>query len=290
MNSEEVLALRFIKSHPVDAARLLEQLPAESTMKFLGECPPTISARIVEFLTPSLATLSLEKMAPKTAADVVAELPLDIAAIQLRPMNEASRAEILAGLPGEISQPLETALKFVENTAGALMDQQAFVLQDDLTVGEALNLFKTTKLHLYYYAPVINRDREFVGVTSVRTLMLSEPDDSVVSLTESSTATLSPTSTREAILAHPAWRVYPDLPVVDENGVFLGVIAYQVIRQLETDTQASGAVRPAYDAGRALGELYWIGMSAFFKGAAALVTEERPLLDKESQDKKNATT
>lgn len=105
--------------------------------------------------------------------------------------------------------------------------------------------------------------------------MLSEPEASVYSVMQTGIGQFSPNSNREAILAHPDWRTYHDLPVVDETGRFLGVIDYQTIRRLESDIKESIRPRSAYDTGKALGELYWIGMSAFIRGATTVVSPDK---------------
>jgi hypothetical protein len=86
---------------------------------------------------------------------------------------------------------------------------------------------------------------------------------------------LVPNANSETILAHPDWRIYHELPVVDQAGVFLGLISYQVVRRLEEEVHENARSTPLSDAGKALGELYWVGMSAFLKGAASVMKPEK---------------
>ena len=158
------------------------------------------------------------------------------------------------------------------------MDPQIFTLLDDITVEEALELIRKHPEQVFYHIPVIDREHALLGLISIRKIMLSQPDALISSVMDTGVGQLSPWSNREAILAHPGWRIYHDLPVVDENGVFLGIISYQMVRRLEDEIRGTKRTGPAHDAGKALGELYWIGMSAFFKGATSVAN-----LDEKSQ-------
>jgi len=79
---------------------------------------------------------------------------------------------------------------------------------------------------------------------------------------------------REAMLVYPDWQIYHDLPVVNENGIFLGIVDYRTIRRLENELR-TGKTGIQHDTGKALGELYWLGLSAFFKGAASAVNPDK---------------
>jgi Mg/Co/Ni transporter MgtE len=122
---------------------------------------------------------------------------------------------------------------------------------------------------------VINREQILLGLVNIRELMVSEPETRVASVMHSGIGKLLPNANRITILAHPDWRIYHELPIIDQTGVFLGLISYQTVRRLKDEVQESHRSRPLYDAGKALGELYWVGMSAFFKGAASFMNPEK---------------
>jgi len=129
--------------------------------------------------------------------------------------------------------------------------------------------------HLYYHIPVTDRVHHFLGMTDTRELMLAEADRHVSALTPAGLGQLAPTLSKQGILSHPEWQLDHELPVVDENGVFLGVIDYQTLRRLEIEVQAERVGGSVDAAGKVLGELYWIGLSAFFKGATSIVNLDR---------------
>ena len=71
---------------------------------------------------------------------------------------------------------------------------------------------------------------------------------------------------------NPGWREFHTLPVVDEKGIFLGAIDYRTIRRLEQDIIKPAHHSPLNETAAAMGELFWVGLSGFVKGAASALS------------------
>jgi magnesium transporter len=274
-DSMQRLSKEFIKEHPVDAARILEQLATDDIVKFLIDFSPDLAAKVSIFMPPLMASKCLGNLDNKNAAAIIEKLTVEVATVLLRRVEESKRLAILEVLPDDIMKLLSLVLKYPENTAGALMDPQVFTLFDDISVKEAIKDIRINPEHVFYHIPVINREQAFLGLINIRELMISEPESRVASVMHTGIGSLSPNANRETILAHPDWRIYHELPVVDQTGIFLGLISYQVVRRLENEVQKSIRSAPLADAGKALGELYWVGLSAFLKGAASVMNPEK---------------
>jgi hypothetical protein len=82
--------------------------------------------------------------------------------------------------------------------------------------------------------------------------------------------------TRAAILAHPGWRRFHALPVVDRDAVLLGAIRYQTFRGLEDAARDQSRRADAVTTVFALGELYWLGLSGLLDGLSSVVKRRTP--------------
>ena len=274
-DSVQRLSKEFIKEHSLDAAKILEKLPVEETVQFVKEIPPDLAAKVTNLMPPYMVAQCLEQIDDKRAALIIEKLSIEVAVALLRRVEESKRLAIVEVLPDDIMKSLSLVLKFSEHTAGALMDPQVFTLFDDISIKEAIKDIRGNPEHVFYHIPVINREQVLLGVVNIRELLISEPELRVASVMHTGIGKLLPNANRETILAHPDWRLYHELPVVDQTGVFLGLISYQVARRLEDEVQESARSTPLSDAGKALGELYWVGMSAFLKGAASVMKPEK---------------
>lgn len=274
MNHDLLLSFEFIKNHPVDAARTLEQLQPEETASFLREVSPPLAVDVILFMDSIPASRCLEAMDIKHSGAIMAELPLEIASLFLRRMEEQHKKSILGALPADISEHLRLILHYPEGTAGALMDPKVFILPEDITVKGAIKRFRKHPRHLIFYIYVVNRDHALVGQTSIRDLLLSDPNTLISSIMQKNLKYLSPHLSSQAILAHTGWQEFHALPVVDDRGIFLGAIGYRAIRRLIRDADERRLVTPENTAGRAMGELYWLGLSGLLNWAATAINPE----------------
>ncbi|MGW8177955.1 MAG: magnesium transporter MgtE N-terminal domain-containing protein, partial [bacterium] len=268
------LSQEFAASHTIEAAKVLEEMSTKERISYLDEISPELGAQLVQLMAPSLVSGDLERMAEERTAKILTHLRPDSASLFLRRMDEERRVAVLSNLPEAASEEIRVLLSYPENTAGALMEPNVFTLFEDETAKEAVSRISKHPGRLLYYTPVIDRRQALKGLVCIKELMRADSESSVVKVMESGFVPLLANLRRDAIIGHPGWRFFHDLPVVDERGCFLGVVGYRVLRHLESENQKQPRASAFSDSSRALGELYWLGISAFVKGTSSLVTDK----------------
>jgi magnesium transporter len=275
MDNDRLLSLQFIRTHTAEAARSLEKLPAKDISSFLEKTPPALAADIIRSLNPADAGECLNSITPKPCAAIVEHLPLEIASVLLRRLEKIRHEEILSLLPAQKADLIKMTRQYSQGTAGALMDPQVFTLPDDISVSEALKRIQKKPQNIIYYLYILDRWHHLTGLLTILQLLSAEPNDSISSVMHQNRFILSPETTYRAILLNPGWSEMHALPVADKKGIFLGAIGYTTLRFLEREAEQWKAAQTKYDAGIALGELYWIGVSSFLKGAAFIVNKNK---------------
>jgi hypothetical protein len=61
---------------------------------------------------------------------------------------------------------------------------------------------------------------------------------------------------------HPGWRSFRLLPVADGNSLFHGVLKFETLSKMG---RSGAGESPARNTGKALGELYGVGLQALFR-------------------------
>lgn len=271
METVRLLSRAFLEAHPDDAARILERFISEEAAALLEEISPTLAAALLPPMAPVAGAECLGRMATDRAAAVIAELDLDAAALLLRRMELAPRARVLEALPDPVAGPLGFLLRYPEGTAGALMDPRVLALPHDLAVGEALARVRRAPRLVLYYLYVVDRRQALVGVLNLRELLLAPRHVALDAVMRPHVARLSARADRATIVAHPGWREFHALPVVDEAGAFVGVVRYETLRRLEVEP-ATGPEGPrAVGAVVSLGELCWSGFARVLTELAVAV-------------------
>lgn len=274
MDNNRFISHRFIRTHTVEAVRVLEKHSAREISEFLENMPSALAADVIRLMNPITAGECLDMMSPKICAAIIEQLPLEIESVLLRRLKNKVPQDILPLMSPPRADSLNLVLQYPQGTAGALMDPQVFTLPDDIMISDALKRIQKNPQHVINYLYVLNREHRLVGYVTIRRLMLASAGDNISAIMQRTDFTLSPEMSHRSILLNEGWNQLHALPVIDANGIFLGAIGYKTLRYLEKETEKKIATTK-YDAGVALGELYWIGLSSFLKGAASFVEKEQ---------------
>ena len=262
MKTEKLLAQNFIENHPAEAALILERLAPHEASAYLDELPARASGEVLERMVTSHAAECLTELAPQRFEQIIATLSLERAAALVRHLDPARQEKLLQKTPSGIASLLHRLLRYPEKSAGALMDPRILALPEEITVTEALGRVHRTPRHVLHYLYTVNRDHKLVGVMNLRELMMASPRATLSTTMRREVVALAALADHLAVIEHPGWRDFHALPVVDEHGVFLGVLRYQTLRKLEQDSQRPRQTNGALTVALTLGELCWVGFAS----------------------------
>jgi len=228
-------------------------------------------------MTPSAAAAGLSELDHERAAEILAETGPSAAALVLARTSESIRRAILAAMKGREADAIRRLLLHAAHTAGSVMDALVLCAADDATVGEALALVRAQADSALYYLYIIDREQRLVGVTTLGKLLGANAEDSVVGVMRARPAAILAHATLAAIVAHPGWRLYHALPVVDRDGVLLGVIRYDSARAVERELGRAVRRTNVAETASALAQLYAIGTLGMAEWITAMTaTRRRP--------------
>ncbi|HKU39645.1 MAG TPA: CBS domain-containing protein [Polyangiales bacterium] len=275
MNAELALLATFSVEHPIDVANLLERGTPEEIAHVLGLLERDAAGRVVARMTPTAAAAGLALLEIDSAAEILAEAGASAAALVLARCPEQMRRTTLDAMTGREAAAIRGLLVHAAHTAGSLMDALAFRVPDDATTAEALEQARGQVDHVLYYVYVVDRQQRLVGVTTLRQLLQADPAASVHSVMRERPVALLSHASLAAVVAHPGWRHYHALPVLDREGALLGVIRYDTAREVERELgQAVRRTNVSQTAG-ALAQLYAIGTLGMAEWFSALSSARR---------------
>lgn len=263
MRPEELLVASFFRTHPDDGARILETTSPQEAAALLESIEPEAAAIVARRISATAGSSCLAAMSPEAAGAILAEFPVETAVQFLRRMEGQLQEALLGLLPNEMARPARLLLQYPENTAGALMDPLAYTVPDDVTAEQIHLMLRRKPEGIYYYVYVVDRDQRLRGVLDLRQLMRADAAVPVSSIMIVDVTTLPAEMDLATLLRHPGWHELDALPVVDEKGIFLGMIRQRLIRQISESAEEDNPSLASWEVLLALGELYWIGLGKF---------------------------
>jgi Mg/Co/Ni transporter MgtE len=195
-------------------------LDSEKAAETLVEAEPRAQRQIISNLRQERARTILGEMSVPQLADLFSVLPHE------------DKAQLLSLLPAEQGRRIEAILSQREATAGALMSSQYVTARKDDTVGQTLQLLRTSNYDhdmISYVYIVGDPDRVLLGVIDLRELVLAADDVKLGELMVSPVVSAEADDVREDLEEMFAKYHYRMVPVVDRGDHLLGVIHFKDI-------------------------------------------------------------
>lgn len=227
--STDALALSLVRNHPRDAARAVAQLQATELAPFLFRLPPADAAGLLRLLSPLHAAQCLSLLEPDAAARIVERMGTDIAAVLLRRLDNEQRHAVLAAMRAARSAALRLALRYSEAVVGSVLDADVLAVTANARVSEVLQTVQQRGDLLDNNLYVINDRQRLVGVVEIRRLLTADTAARMSELMQPADVVFSARASLVTVRNDPVWARIAIAPVVDHNGVLLGVIARDAI-------------------------------------------------------------
>jgi magnesium transporter len=220
---------------PPDQADLFTELDDEDQFALLPELNPADSADILEQLDDREAAELVAALPTETIIRIVEEMEPDEAADLLGDISPEQAQAVLAGLedPDEV-RPL---LLHPDDSAGGLMTSEFLALRRRMTATDAIQAIRawSPDADTIYYLFVVDRHRRLCGVVSLRHLVVADPETPISDLMDLEVISV-PAGTDQEECARLMTRYdLLALPVVDVDGLLLGVITVDDVMDVLED-------------------------------------------------------
>ena len=211
-----------------EALRQYSLLDADERDQLISILTPEAAAELIEEAPAELAVTMIKNLDSSVAAKIMEELQTDTQADIVQEMKKANAEAILSEMDAESAEDLRKLTRYEADTAGGLMELEAFTFRSDETVGAVLNrLIEGDEAFERYrgqHPYILDESGRLVGVVSLRGLLRSRR---AVQLADIMTMPVSvaPDMTQDELAILFAENPFLGVPVVDGQGMLLGVVS-----------------------------------------------------------------
>lgn len=222
---------------PIDLAYAVTRLPV-STRPVIYENLPSLGAKISFMISAGQRTriAVFREIDDEEIKELVEGMPPDEAVAVLEDLSIRRRRRLFELLDPKRARQIKELQKHEPHTAGRLMSNDFFAFDMNRTIGEVTSEIRDQPgVDLTRNIFVIGQDKELVGIVPVRTLLINPNHTQLRQIMREVAHSVSPDASRDEIVDVVERYKIPALPVVDDEGHLLGVIAYEDVVEMMED-------------------------------------------------------
>ena len=237
------------KTHPADLAVLyrfftdMEQkylfnlmMDMEQVSEFLSELDEPIIFNLIGDESPEKIAKLFQKLGVNNQVDILALF------------SDEKTQSILDLLNTEKQEEVEEIMSYPVDSAASIMTTDVFTLHQNIIAYEAIKeIQRQEKSEMVFYLYITDDDNRLTGVISLRDLVTTPPETSLIDIMTKNVVSVRPETDQEEVAKIVARYNYLAVPVVDMDDSMLGIVTVDdvvdVIREEATEDflQMAGA-------------------------------------------------
>ena len=241
----------LVTMNPSDLAALFEDLDEAVLPLLFRLLPKELAAETFVEMEPESQELLIHGFSDAELKEVVDELYVDDAVdlVEEMPTNVVKR--ILRSADPEMRRMINEILRYPEDSAGSIMTTEFATLRPKMTVEEAIKRIRRTGVDKETINTCYVTDQgKLIGAMSLRTLILSDPEDIIEDIMEPHVISVATTEDQETVAQMFSKYNFNALPVVDTENRLVGIVtvddAIDVLQEETTeDIEKMAAIMPS---------------------------------------------
>jgi len=226
---------------PQDTALIFAELPEESIPVLFRILPKDQAAETFVEMDYDRQEYLIRSFSDKELKAVFEELFLDdtVDIIEEMPANVVRR--ILKNTDLETRNAINEVLKYPDDSAGSIMTIEYVDLKRNMTVAQAFERIRSSGLdkETVYTCYVTEHDHKLLGIITVRTMLLADPQATMESLMETHIISVNTLEDKEEVAKLFNKYDFLAIPVVDQENRLLGIVtvddAMDVLQEENTE-------------------------------------------------------
>lgn len=229
-NNNLKLTIHFFNEEPSAAARKLDQLEPARAAEILHKVPISVASKVIFSMLPSVSASVLSASSADFNSSIFNSLELaDIAAI-LRYVSISDRQSMIEMLPKSRQALCKLLISYPENTVGTLIETNVLVIDNQMTVAEAMLRVKKQTYFESHEVLIVNNKRRIVGKVSLFDLLRTHASTPVSALASVSVDTVNGLSDVSTVLELDIWQKTDSIAVINRKQEFIGILRHCDLR------------------------------------------------------------
>ena len=215
----------LLEAEPADIAQLFEKLSPEQSSIIFRILPKELAAEVFVEMDSEMQEFLINSFTDNELKLILDEMYLDDTVDIIEEMPAIVVTRILANSTPETRITINQLLAYPKDSAGSIMTTEFISLNPAMKVSEAFSHIRKVGIDSEtIYTCYITKNRKLMGVVTVRTLLLSDPDSLISDVMTSNVISVATIDDKEEVAVIFKKYDYLALPVVDKETRLVGII------------------------------------------------------------------
>lgn len=265
MNARQTILSDFIHKHPYAVSQFLEGASNEDVAVFFQVISLQNRIKLFSVMEAKTSANILKFLPKKLVKEWIENTDTIIAASVLSYLDPTSKNEIIDSLNEKRKYTISQQISFLPNTIAEKIEK-GIVITKQMEKKEVIELVKQAKQPQVIFIYVVDVEGVFQGVIKLKDIILADETVNIENLPIEKIQSFLPDTPIKGMISHPIWAQFPEVPIVNASGYFLGSLSYRKIFQISNGKESNPNSEIA-ETGNALGELFSIGLSGLLQGS-----------------------
>lgn len=217
---------KLSKLHPADLADILEDMDINYRKKVFEGLDRDLAADTLEEIEPEIQADILENLSQSKRDELLDNMPNDEIADILEEVDAETAEDILLSMEREDAEEVRSLMKYDDETAGSIMNKDFIAFNINITVEETIELLRETNPddEVSHYIYITDEQERLEGVVSLKTLLLSKPQEKLKDIMLEDMVTIKDNEEIEEAIELCVKYDLLSLPVIDGEQKLCGVV------------------------------------------------------------------
>lgn len=232
-----VLKEVFSEWAPADLAELISDLPEDEQVIIFRLLPKQLQSQTFEYLDFEVQSHLLGNLAKKQIADILNEMSPDDRTALFEELPADILRQMLSLMSREERITAMSLLGYPENSVGRLMTTDYIAVKENMTIAQVLHYIRkygkdSETLNMIY---VIDDEGKLIDDIKMRQVLLAQPTRRIKTLMDHKFVSLNALDDQEAAVQVFKKYDYYALPVLDNDGILLGIVTIDDVLDVEEE-------------------------------------------------------
>lgn len=237
----EALVTILKKMPVVDIVEVLRDLDLPDLIEVLGFFSSEEQGIIVSDFDLELQEELYEQLGPKNFASIFLYMASDLRADLYQELDREDQLKLLPYLDKKTRENVIRLSSYEPETAGGIMSTDFATIMGDMTASQAIEKVRSDapSRKMIYYVYVVDDDMKLHGFTTLKDLIMADPDASIWDIVYKDFARAEVDEDRETVAARIEKYDLVAIPVINKYGQLAGIVrhddAIEVIQAEQTE-------------------------------------------------------